>query len=262
MQKLNEFVKKSEQGTLLGNLLFKRYYRNTKWIDNPLAEKNKKQLDNYINLFKKYGEQYDFDWLFLGAIAFQESHLDQDKKSKAGAVGIMQIKPSTAADKIVDIKGVEKNAEQNIHAAAKYLSFLRNRYFSGPEIDDITVGSIVYARSCDAAKCLAPKMIKKGTKAFLGYKRKFTVASSDTRVSRPRSDKLAKLFIEPANIAPLALLKGNTVDEANKRSKKEMMKKVLYMLSSVSTVEERSVASLLYGNVKGQVALGDTNATV
>ena len=138
MQKLNEFVKKSEQGTLLGNLLFKRYYRNTKWIDNPLAEKNKKQLDNYINLFQKYGEQYDFDWLFLGAIAFQESHLDQDKKSKAGAVGIMQIKPSTAADKNVDIKGVEKNAEQNIHAAAKYLSFLRNRYFSGPEIDDVT----------------------------------------------------------------------------------------------------------------------------
>lgn len=44
LQKLNEFVKKSEQGTLLGNLLFKRYYRNTKWIDNPLAEKNKKQL--------------------------------------------------------------------------------------------------------------------------------------------------------------------------------------------------------------------------
>jgi membrane-bound lytic murein transglycosylase MltF len=76
LEKLNEFVKKSEQGTLLGNLLFKRYYRNTKWIDNPLAEKNKKQLDNYINLFKKYGEQYDFDWLFLGAIAFQESHLE------------------------------------------------------------------------------------------------------------------------------------------------------------------------------------------
>lgn len=128
--------------------------------------------------------------------------------------------------------------------------------------DDTTSGAIVYARSCDAAKHLAPKMIKKGTKAFLGYKRKFAVASSDTRVSRPRSDKLAKLFIEPANIAPLALLKGNTVDEANKRSKTEMMKNVLYMLSSVSTAEERSVASLLYGNVKGQVALGDINATV
>jgi hypothetical protein len=128
--------------------------------------------------------------------------------------------------------------------------------------DDLLPGSVVYARSCDAAKELAPKMISQGTKAFLGYKRKFTVASSKDRVSRPRDDKLAKLFIEPANIAPLALLKGNTVEEADRRSKAEMMKKVLYMLSSVATDEERSVASLLYSNFKGQVIVGDGTATV
>ncbi len=129
--------------------------------------------------------------------------------------------------------------------------------------DDLLPGAIVYARSCDAGKQLAQKMIDQGTRAFLGYKRKFAVASSnDNRVSRPLDDKLAKLFIEPANIAPIAILKGNTVEEADRRSKTEMMKKVLYMLSSVATEEERSVASLLYSNLKGQIIVGDGSATV
>jgi membrane-bound lytic murein transglycosylase MltF len=69
------------------------------------------------------------------AIGYQESQLDQSKRSRAGAVGVMQIKPSTAADTNVGITGVDQ-LENNIHAAAKYLAFLRDRYFSNPEIDD------------------------------------------------------------------------------------------------------------------------------
>ena len=49
----------------------------------------------------------------------------------------MQIKPSTAADKNVDIKGVEESYDSNIHAATKYLAFLRSRYFSDPKIEPI-----------------------------------------------------------------------------------------------------------------------------
>ena len=32
---LNQFVAKVQKGTLLGNILFKRYYRTAKWIRNP-----------------------------------------------------------------------------------------------------------------------------------------------------------------------------------------------------------------------------------
>ncbi|MFV2072391.1 MAG: transglycosylase SLT domain-containing protein [Thermoanaerobaculales bacterium] len=78
---------------------------------------------------------YDFNWLALAAMAYQESGLDQTKRSRAGAVGIMQIKPSTAADRNVGVTGVDQ-LENNIHAATKYLAFLRDRYFSDPGIPD------------------------------------------------------------------------------------------------------------------------------
>jgi membrane-bound lytic murein transglycosylase MltF len=50
-----------------------------------------------------------------------------------GAVGIMQIKPSTAADRNVGVPNVH-DLESNIHAGVKYLAFLRDRYFDDPAI--------------------------------------------------------------------------------------------------------------------------------
>jgi membrane-bound lytic murein transglycosylase MltF len=34
---LNTFIKKNRKGSLLGNILFKRYYAKSKWIKNPTA---------------------------------------------------------------------------------------------------------------------------------------------------------------------------------------------------------------------------------
>ena len=45
----------------------------------------------------------------------------------------MQLLPSTAADKNVGISDISK-PEDNIHAGAKYMAFLRDRYFSDPSI--------------------------------------------------------------------------------------------------------------------------------
>ena len=56
--------------------------------------------------------------------------------SPAGAIGVMQLLPSTAADPNVDIADIEVLAH-NIHAGAKYLGFLRDRYFSGEELDEL-----------------------------------------------------------------------------------------------------------------------------
>jgi membrane-bound lytic murein transglycosylase MltF len=135
LEVLNKFARKHQQGTLLGNILIQRYYKDTKWVENPLTEKRKQQLADYEELFKKYAAQYQFDWHLLAALAFQESKFVQSKKSNAGAVGIMQIKPSTAADKNVAIKNVGSSAEQNIHAGTKYLAFLRDRYFADKPLD-------------------------------------------------------------------------------------------------------------------------------
>ena len=50
------------------------------------------------------------------------------------AVGVMQLLPSTAADPNVNIRNI-KNLENNIHAGAKYLAFIRDRYFSDAAIN-------------------------------------------------------------------------------------------------------------------------------
>lgn len=137
LYKLNLFIKKYKQGTTAGNVLFNRYYKNTKWITNPVSESSLKRLHQYQKSFIKYGNQYNIDWVMLTALGYQESKLNQRAKSNHGAVGVMQIKPSTAADKNIKITGVKESSDKNIHAATKYLAFLRSRYFSDPKIEPI-----------------------------------------------------------------------------------------------------------------------------
>ncbi len=126
---LNKYLKTHEQGTLLGNIYFKRYYKSADKLKNPGEIKEWAKIKQYKGVIMKYAAKYDFDWLLVLAMAFQESGLDHGRKSDAGAVGLMQILPSTARDKKIGIKHVEK-LENNVHAAVKYLDFLRNHYFS------------------------------------------------------------------------------------------------------------------------------------
>jgi membrane-bound lytic murein transglycosylase MltF len=72
----------------------------------------------------------------MAAQAYQESGLDQSKKSHAGAIGVMQLLPSTAADRNVNISGIQK-LENNIHAGTKYMRFIVNRYYQDEPMDDV-----------------------------------------------------------------------------------------------------------------------------
>ncbi|MFC1580189.1 transglycosylase SLT domain-containing protein [Thermodesulfobacteriota bacterium] len=130
---LDRFIQKHGQGTLTGNMLIKRYYKNTKWITNPLQDAHRRRLQDLRPVITRYSEQYRFDWIKIAALAFQESRFDQNAKSPSGALGIMQIHPKTAADPNVGIPDIA-NEENNIHAGIKYLAFLRDRYFSDSKI--------------------------------------------------------------------------------------------------------------------------------
>jgi membrane-bound lytic murein transglycosylase MltF len=112
MKVVNEFVKKHRKGTLKGNILIKRYLGSTKWMDNVLSDKGRERYQNTIGIMRRYSSKYDFDWLMIAAQGYQESKLDQSKRSHAGAIGIMQILPCTAADKNINIKNMRaKNLE-------------------------------------------------------------------------------------------------------------------------------------------------------
>jgi membrane-bound lytic murein transglycosylase MltF len=131
---MNRFIKSHQKGTLKGNILYKRYLQNTKWVRNALAEKEFQRFKDAVDFFKRYSQQYNFDWLMIAALAYQESGIDQTKRSRAGAVGIMQLLPSTAADANVNIRQIDV-MEHNIHAGVKYLRFLHDRYFKNEPMD-------------------------------------------------------------------------------------------------------------------------------
>jgi membrane-bound lytic murein transglycosylase MltF len=133
---VNGFLRKNREGTLLGNILLQRYLKETRYVDKSLSTPEMQKFNATAHLFKEYADRYDFDWLLVMSQAYQESRLDQSARSNAGAVGIMQIKPSTAADKNVAIADISE-LENNIHAGIKYLRFIRNRYFEAEPMDEL-----------------------------------------------------------------------------------------------------------------------------
>jgi membrane-bound lytic murein transglycosylase MltF len=125
---INEFVKKNRKGTLIGNMLFMKYLQDGEYVKNALSPKELQKYNDTVEIFKRYAGEYNFDYLMITAQAYQESGLDHSKKSKAGAVGIMQVLPSTAADQNVNIQDIQK-LENNIHAGVKYLRFIIDQYY-------------------------------------------------------------------------------------------------------------------------------------
>jgi membrane-bound lytic murein transglycosylase MltF len=131
---INRFIEAHKKGTLKGNILYKRYLQNSKWVRNALADKEFQRFTDAVEFFKRYSQRYDFDWLMIAALAYQESGIDQSKRSPVGAVGVMQLLPSTAADPNVNIRKIDV-MEHNIHAGVKYLRFLHDRYFKNEPMD-------------------------------------------------------------------------------------------------------------------------------
>ena len=136
MKSISAFSETVKKGSLLGNILRERYLGNTGWLENVLSGENRKRYEETIDIIKRYAGQYEFDWIIIAAQAYQESRFDQNKRSPAGAVGVMQLLPTTAADKAVDIPDIS-TVENNVHAGVKYLHWLRATYFSEPAISPL-----------------------------------------------------------------------------------------------------------------------------
>jgi membrane-bound lytic murein transglycosylase MltF len=123
---LNQFIKTIKTGTLLGNIYFKRYFKENPWVRESLKREDLDKFSQYAPLFKKYGDMYGVDWMLVEAQAFQESGLNPDARSHMGAVGLMQLLPSTA--KYVGFDDI-RSVENNIHAGVKYLKYLMDQHF-------------------------------------------------------------------------------------------------------------------------------------
>ena len=127
---INAFASKYGKGSLLGNVLIKRYYESPKWLEQVTRYDANRRLDSLMGYFQASAARYDLDWRRLAAQGYQESGLDQSRKSSRGALGIMQLMPATAREMGFDDVST---AEANIEAGAKYMRHIIDTYFSEVE---------------------------------------------------------------------------------------------------------------------------------
>ena len=131
---VNAFARRHGKGTAFGNAKFKEYLRSTKYVKNAASPEELAKFLRTIQIFQRYAQQYDFDWLMLAAQGYQESRLDQSTKSRVGALGIMQVMPATGKELAV---GDIRDLESNIHAGAKYMRTMMDKHFADAELDGL-----------------------------------------------------------------------------------------------------------------------------
>jgi membrane-bound lytic murein transglycosylase MltF len=141
---LREFLDRARPGSTLATLQDRRHLARTRWLRPLAGARDRARVAELMPLFERYGQRYGIDPLALLALAVHESGLDPGLRSPRGAVGLMQLLPTTAEDPNVGIRHIERT-DNNVHAAAKYLAFLRDRYFSSPEIDPAARMHFVWA---------------------------------------------------------------------------------------------------------------------
>jgi membrane-bound lytic murein transglycosylase MltF len=139
---LNEFVSHNREGTANGNEILRRYLKSVKYVKDAASEAERKKFRALMQYFQKYGTQYDVDWVLMGAQGYQESQLNQDAKSKVGAIGVMQLMPATG--KAMSVGDIHE-AEANINAGIKYMRFMINRYYSNEPMTSLNKALFTFA---------------------------------------------------------------------------------------------------------------------
>ena len=139
---VNQFVRHARKGTLFGNTTFAKYLESTRWVRDATSKRAMARFERTVALFKKYARKYDFDWLMLAAQGYQESRLNQGRRSPSGAVGVMQVMPATG--RAMDVGDIHK-LEPNIHAGVKYMRRMLDRYFDGAKLDPLNRNLFAFA---------------------------------------------------------------------------------------------------------------------
>jgi membrane-bound lytic murein transglycosylase MltF len=132
---LNRFLQEKTATDGFATWLLHRYYAGDKMIMRAYAPEDVGRFKGLVGFFRRYGDQYGFDYLMIAAQGYQESALDQSDRSKSGAVGVMQMKPSSAREPDIAIEGIEESAERNIEAGNKYLRYIITKYINDPTLD-------------------------------------------------------------------------------------------------------------------------------
>ena len=139
---LNTFMGNYGLGTAFGDRVDRQYLVNTKYAKGATSEEARKKFQAVVDLFRKYSDRYQMDYLLMAAQGYQESELNQNARSPVGAIGIMQIMPATG--RLLKVGDIRK-LEPNIHAGVKYMRDVRNTYFEKEPMDDLNKALFTFA---------------------------------------------------------------------------------------------------------------------
>lgn len=109
-----------------------RYFQNVDFLRNNLSPDVVGRKKDLAPHFQAASKDQGFDWLFLMAQGFQESRLLQTARSASGAVGVMQLLPSTG--RAMGYHDIVTSAKNNIAAGAKYMRHIIDHYFNEPDL--------------------------------------------------------------------------------------------------------------------------------
>jgi membrane-bound lytic murein transglycosylase MltF len=139
---LDEFLARYAEGSKARNILLQKYLKNTKLVMNATSKEDLARFEATIELFRKYGDKYDMDYLLMMAQGYQESRLNQNARNPSGAIGVMQVLPSTGKD--MGFSDITK-IEPNIHAGVKYIRFMMNQFYANEPMDRLNKGLFTFA---------------------------------------------------------------------------------------------------------------------
>jgi membrane-bound lytic murein transglycosylase F len=196
LAEVNAFFEKEYRSTFY-NVVANRYFRAPKRMRRHSESRPVRagRISPYDDVVRKYADSYGFDWRLIAAMMQQESRFDPKAVSFAGARGLLQVMPGTAAQ-----FGVRDLAdpEAGIRAGVRYLAWLRERFdesMPGPERNWFTLaaynaghGHVLDARALARERGLDPDRWFGNVERTMLLKRRRDVART-TRFGYCRCDE-------------------------------------------------------------------------
>ncbi|WP_310598192.1 MltF family protein [Aeromonas aquatica] len=136
LKAVNAYISESSKRTLYSDMTLRRLLAQSEQMSNILAPDPLGRLSTIRKVLEAQAAKYRLDWLMLAALGYKESGLNPNVGSHGGAVGIMQLLPSTGG--VVGIRGARLSSlEGNVEAACRYLRHILDTYFNDPGMDNI-----------------------------------------------------------------------------------------------------------------------------
>ncbi len=157
---LDTFVKTRGQGTMFGNSIVNRYVKDPKFVKNAVGDDERKRFGATVDLFCKYSDRYEVDYLLIMAQGFQEPGLDQQAKSPVGAIGMMHVMPATGKD----LKGRRYQGTRSQHPRRRQIRTIHDRPVLQERADDAARKRTVRIRSYNAGPGRVAQLRREATK--------------------------------------------------------------------------------------------------